>query len=181
MSTAGVVEYRWVQNDARLDAYCVTAVADGTREQVLSAFRAEPATETHTTFTDAFNGFPSPTYVLVGEVPGGVLAVEHNGWWGVRDEVAAAVSRGTTVASFYRNVNAVMAFLYAVDGQVVAMFDPLLEEVPPVLVERAVDLPFGVEQTEASAFALLERLTGIRFDEDWLTAPRARYDVPSGV
>jgi hypothetical protein len=32
---------------------------------------------------------------------------------------------------------------------------------------------------QSSAFALLERLTGIRFEESWLVNAHARFDVPS--
>ena len=178
MTAVGVAEYRWLQNDPRLDAFCVTAVADGGRDRVLAAFGADPATETSTTFRESFNDFPSTSYILVGEVPGGILVAEHNGWRGTLEDVVTVVSRGTTAASFYRNVNAVMAFFHAVEGEVRSMFDPLLEGVPDELSEQAEGLDFETA-TEASAFALLERLTGIRFSQEWLEATHTRFDVPS--
>jgi hypothetical protein len=176
---AGAAEYSWLQNDPRLDAFCVTAVTDRAREEVLAAFGADPGTETSSTFEEAFNGMPSPSYVVLGEVPGGILVAENNGWRGTLDEVITAVSRGTTAASYYRNVNAVMAFFHAVDGAVASTFDPLLDEVPAELSELASELDFATA-TEASAFALLERLTGIRLTEEWLEATHSRFDVPSG-
>jgi len=60
---------------------------------VLDAFRADRSTEARATIAEAFNDFPSPMYLLVDEVPGGVLAVENNGWWGVDADVVAAASR----------------------------------------------------------------------------------------
>jgi Family of unknown function (DUF6461) len=173
----GVDDYRWAQNNPRLDAYCVTAVAGGTRETVLAGFGAELATETPATFEEAFNGFPSPTYVLLDVVSGGVLAVENNGWRGVEDGVASELSRGAAVAAFYRNVNAVMTFVHVVDGIVLATFDPLLDDVPSELATEGEGLPFGVDNAQASAFALLERLTGIRLEAEWLGAAHSRFDI----
>ena len=119
--------------------------------------------------------------MLVDEVPGGVLAVENNGWWGVDADVVDAASRGATLASYYKNVNAVMTFVRAEDGMLLTMFDPLLDDVPAELSKAAEGLPFGVEHAQSSAFALLERLTGIGLDESWLLARHSRFDVPSPV
>ena len=177
----GADAYEWAQNDPRLDAFCVTAVAGARREQVLDAFRVDRSTETPATFEEAFNGFPAPTYVLVDKVPGGVLAMENNGWWGVDADVVASASRAASLASYYKNVNAVMTFVHAENGVLLAMFDPLLDDVPSALAQRAEGLPFGVGHAQASAFALLERLTGIRLDESWLAARHSRFDVPSPV
>jgi uncharacterized protein DUF6461 len=177
----GVDDYRWAQWNPRLDAYCVTAVAGGSRQDVLSAFEAERGSETLATFEEAFNDFPETSYVLVDEVPGGALAVENNGWQGVQEEVVTALSRGATVAAFYRNVNAVMTFVHAMGGRVLTSFDPLLDEVPSELAHDTDGLPFGAEHAEPSSLALLERLTGIRLDEDWLASPHSRFDVPSPV
>jgi hypothetical protein len=159
----------------------VSVVAGATREQVLDAFRADRSTETPATFEEAFNDFPSPTYLLLDEVPGGVLAVENNGWWGVDADVGTAASHGATLASYYKNVNAVMTFVHAEDGVLLTMFDPLLDDVPAALSTQAEGLPFGVEHAQSSAFALLERLTGIAFEESWLLARHGRFDVPSPV
>jgi hypothetical protein len=38
-----------------------------------------------------------------------------------------------------------------------------------------------VELSEASAFVLLERLTGIRLEEEWLAMVHSRFDLPPPV
>ena len=170
--------YRWVHQDARLDAFCFTAAVGVDRDQVLRAFRGDPDTESRSTFHDAFNGYPGPSYILVDAVPGGLLVAENNGWQGVQEDVSCAASRGGKVAAYYRNVNAVMSFVHAVDGALIAWFDPLLEVVPPELSTQASGLPFA-DATESASFALLERLTGVRLDSNWLELPHSRFDVPS--
>lgn len=173
----GIEQYAWARNDPRLDAFCFTAVVGVPRERVVAGFLADAATRTETTFEDAFNDFPL-AYVMVDDVAGGLLGAEHNGWQGVQEDVASRISRGGELASFYRNVNAVMTFVHAVDGVVLAMFDPLLEDVPESLLGHVEGLDFA-GSTEASAFVLLERLTGIGLREEWLVATHSRYDVPS--
>lgn len=171
--------YAWVENDARLDAYCVTAVTGVPLDEVVRRFGGDPKTASRATFEDAFNGAPHPTWILVDEIGPGVLVAENNGWWGVQEDVGRRVSAGGRLASFYVNVNAVMAFLCAIDGDVVAWFDPLLEDVPESLAVEAAGLDFG-DRVEGSCFALLERLTGVPVGERWLLEElHLRVAVPS--
>ncbi|HXG76992.1 MAG TPA: DUF6461 domain-containing protein [Gaiellaceae bacterium] len=173
-------DYAWVREDPRLDAFCFCAVAGPTALAViLDAFAADRTTETSALFVESANGYPQPSYVLVGEAPGGVLAAENNGWQGVGDDLLRRVSRGGRAVGYYRSVNADMTFALAEDGSVSASFDPLLEPVPERLREEAAGLAFGVDDVEPSAFALLERLTGIALERSWLDEPHLRYDVPS--
>jgi hypothetical protein len=147
-------------------------------EQVAGRFAAQPDSKTFATFGESFNGYPAPTYVLLGAVPGGVLALENNGWHGTEPAVLEALSRSTRAAAFYRSVNADMSLLHAVDGSVVASFDPLLDDVPAEVAPLAGGLDFDAHP-EASSFALLTRLTGVRLEPDWLEDPHSRFDVPS--
>jgi hypothetical protein len=160
-------EYAWVA-DERMDGFCVTAVTGVPLEEVVRRFGGDPATSMQATFAEAFNGVPGPTSILAGEVGDGVVVAENNGWQGVSDDVVARVARGGRLASYYRNVNAVMAFVHAVDGVVVAFFDPLLDGVPAALADAAAGLDFEGERVEPACFALLERLTGIQIDRAWL-------------
>jgi hypothetical protein len=170
--------YGWADDDVRLDAFCLTAVTGVARDEVVRGFDGDLKTEASSTFVDAFNGYASPSYVLVEVVAGGVLAAENNGWQGVQHEIARRVSLGGALAAFYRSVNADMAFVHAIDGAVRASFDPLLEDVPPELSEQAAGLRFG-DEVESSALALLERLTGVRVEQGWFDEPHSRFDVPS--
>ena len=68
--------------------------------------------------------------------------------------------------------------MVGVDAYEWAQNDPRLDAFCVTLAEG---LPFGVEHAQSSAFALLERATGIRFEEAWLEAPHSRFDVSSPV
>ena len=173
-------DYRWVETDQRMDAFCVMAVSGVALAEVARSFGGEVAAGVDATFAESANGAPEPTYVLLGDVPGGVLVAENNGWSGADEAVAARVSRGGRLASYYRSVNADMTFVHAVDGTVVAAFDPLLDDVPDTIADAAAGLHFDEDLVEAASFALLERLTGIRVEQRWLLdEPRLRVDVPS--
>jgi hypothetical protein len=172
--------YEWVDGDRRMEAFCVTVVRDVPVAEVVARFGGEPSTATEAIFEDAMNGVPDPTSILVGELGPGVVVAENNGWWGVDQALAAAVSRGGRLASCYRSVNADMALVHAVDGSLRAAFDPLLDAVPAALEEAAAGLDFGADAVGAPSFALIERLTGIRVEREWLLdRPRTRIDVPS--
>ena len=180
--TPSAADYGWAEGDPRLDAFCLSAVAGVAVEQVLEAFSVRPETEAAASFAGAFNEFPSPTYVVVDETPaGGVVVVENNGWRGTDETVLANASRGGRVASYYRSVNADMRFVLAVDGDIRAVFDPLLDPVPAELSDAASGLGFAVESVEACSLALVERLTGIRLERDWLDEPHRRFEVPSPI
>lgn len=76
----------------------------------------------------------------------------------------------------FRNVNAVMLFSYAHDGEVVRYFDPLNPENGPgpygePLPEEA-GLAFGDPDADPHhlALELAERLTGVRLDGPWVLA-----------
>src|SRR4029453_16795686 len=80
------------------------------------------------TFAECFWPADGPQWAQVGAVGRGLLVAEHNGWRG--GEGVEPLSRGARLACFFRNVQAVMHFVYAVDGRVLAEFDPLLDRAP---------------------------------------------------
>jgi hypothetical protein len=76
------------------------------------------------------------------------------------------------------NVNANMQFAFARQGSLVRLFDPLLYDPAEALPQEG-EFEWGTHQPRASALALMERLSGVRFDRDWLlTAVRPTYAVP---
>jgi hypothetical protein len=121
-------------------------------------------------------------WAQVGAVSCGVLVVEHNGWRA--EEIVEPLSRGARVACFFRNVQAVMSFVYAVDGQILAEFDPLLDSSPRSGADRRCldrarrGLPFGLFAAERSALSLVERVTGIRIARSWLDTPQHSVVLP---
>ena len=74
-----------------------------------------------------------------------------------------------------------MHFIYAVDGEVVAEFDPLLQRGPAAgrALASALDgLPFGLFAAEPSALSLVERLTGVIVRRSWLDTPQRAVALP---
>lgn len=172
--------YAWVE---RLEAYCFTAIVGLDADEAIRRLGGDPrAAAGQRTFDQCFWPADGIQWAQVGEVDGGVLVVEHNGWRA--EEVVEDLSIGARTACFYRNVQAVMHFVYAVDGEVLAEFDPLLERAaaagtsPRVLDDVVGDLPFGLFGAEASALSLLERLTGVRVARTWLETPQRAVALP---
>ena len=112
--------------------------------------------------------------MLVGRLGPWLTLLAYNGFLLSLPEVAADVSRVGRVVVIYQSVNADMAFVLAEGGEVLRYFDPLLDapgqgDGDPLPEE--VGLPFGGpdEQVWAAAFALLERVTGQRITQEWIT------------
>lgn len=172
--------YEWIES---LEAYCFTAVVGLDADEAIRRLGGDPDLGAKSrTFAECFWPADGPQWAQVGPVDGGLLVAEHNGWRA--EEVAESLSRGARLASFFRNVHAVMHFVYAVDGRVVAEFDPLLDHRPrtgddPYSIEPALQgLPFGLFAAEPSALTLLERLTGVRVDLSWLDTPQRAVVLP---
>jgi hypothetical protein len=176
-------QYAWVEDDEELSAACFTAVTGVGVEEVVRRFGADPTAERTATFAEAFNALTGRAPLLYDELDGDVLVAENNGWQGSRPEVLEGVSRGGRAASVYWSVNADMAFVYAVDGVVVAWFDPLLVEHewtgsdPDSVRRQATDLPFGLHGPRSASLALVERLIGAHLEQSWLGQPHRCADV----
>jgi hypothetical protein len=174
--------YGWVE---ALEAYCFTVIV-GPRLHIDDTVRrlgGDPdRTEGPRTFEECFWPAEGPQWAQVGPVPGGLLVAEHNGWRA--EEVVEPLSQGARLVCFFRNVHAITHFVYAVDGRILAEFDPLLDHQPasgadPGVIDAARrDLPFGLFSAEQSALALLERLTAVRIDPDWLARPQRVVALP---
>jgi hypothetical protein len=172
--------YGWVE---ALEAYCFTAVVGLDPDEAIRRLGGDPGRrEGPRTFDECFWPADGPQWAQVGRVPGGLLVAEHNGWRA--EEVVEPLSRGARLACFFRNVHAIMHFVYAVDGRILAEFDPLLDGRPrsgidPGVIEPALrGLPFGLFAAERSALALVERLTDIRVEPDWLSTPQRAVLMP---
>ncbi len=108
------------------------------------------------------------------------VVIEPNGFITPGPELTALLSTDGRAASSYWNVNALMIFAWAIDGHLRRWFDPLLGhgEGSPLPEEDA--LPFGYPgQPRAAMLALMERLTGVAIEQDWLIGPvRPSYLIP---
>ena len=172
--------YAWVE---ALEAYCFTAVVGLDVDEAIRRLGGDPArADGQRTFDECFWPADGPQWAQVGRLHAGLLVAEHNGWRA--EEEAETLSRGGRLACFFRNVHAIMHFVYAVDGRILAEFDPLLDIGPrtghdPHSIDPALQgLPFGLFGAERSALTLLERLTGVSIDPDWLAAPQRAVVLP---
>jgi len=166
-----VTGYGWVE---ALEAYCFTALVGIDADEAIRRLGGDPSTRDRRTFDECFWAAAGPQWVQIGRVQGGVLLAEHNGWRA--EEAVYDLSEGARVACFFRDVTAVMRFVYAVDGHVVADFDPLVDEAPSTL--DAAGLPFGLFAAEPCAMALLRRVTGVRVTPSWLNRPQRAVLLP---
>ncbi len=173
-------EYGWVEN---LEAYCFTAVIGLELNEAIRRLGGDPSQPARQrTFAECFWPAEGPQWAQVGDLGGGLLVAEHNGWRA--EEAVESLSRGARLACFFRNVHAIMHFVYAVDGHILAEFDPLLEHNARVGEDpRSIDaalqgLPFGLFAAEPSAMTLLERLTGVRVASTWLDTPQRAVALP---
>jgi hypothetical protein len=169
--------YDWLD---QLEAYCFTAVVGLDPAETVRRLGGDPATAQPRTFEECFWAADGPQWALVDRVDAGVLVAEHNGWRA--EEAAETLSHGARVACFFRNVQAVMHFVYAVDGVVVAEFDPLLHRHPTggaAIAAQLDGLDFGLFAAEPSALALLQRLTGVQVRAAWLNTPQRAVTLPA--
>ncbi|WP_405838272.1 DUF6461 domain-containing protein [Streptomyces sp. NBC_01518] len=184
MTTAA--DYTWLQTEHSplMHAYCVTLVREITPDRLLHELGAEPELirvkgveplrePSYTTWGEHYG---DPLFVGVAAVGDWSLMVEHNGYLGVTSAAMLPVSRGRTVVSHFRNVNAVDRFYWFEDGETRLRFEPLFAysrdgshaDDPELLAgmrESGFDLREGDDRsydlhTEA-AFALAHRLTGV--------------------
>lgn len=167
------VAYEWVDS---LEAYCFTAAVGLSPAEAVRRLHGVPAVARRT-FAECFWPAAGPQWAQLGTVDGGLLVAEHNGWRA--EEAVERLSAGARVACFVRDVHAVMRFVYAIDGRIVADFDPLLDREPPRRLEPALHgLSFGLFTAETSALQALERLTGVRVARSWLDTPQRCVTLP---
>ncbi|MFF4016864.1 DUF6461 domain-containing protein [Streptomyces sp. NPDC001843] len=182
--TTTAADYAWLDKDhpELMEAYCVTLVRGLTPEQLLRELGSEPRTRITGVAALAEASYDAweehdgdRQFVGVAAVGEWSLMVEYNGYVGVSREVMLPVSRGRTVVSHFRNVNAVDHFHWFEDGDERLHFEPLFPtqrdgSSPDGLVTEMAECGFDLTEdddrdhhlhTEA-AFALAHRITGVR-------------------
>jgi hypothetical protein len=174
-------DYAWLEERYAhlMVAFCVTLVRGLTAGELLRRLGAEP--QVRGTGVEALSE-PSydvrePYQAFVGATSVGewALMVEYNGHLGVTERAMLPVSRGRTVVSHFRNVNAVDDFYWLQDGEVRLHFQPLFaherdgshpDDLVPTMREVGFDLSDDEDRDYArhteAAFALAHHLTGIR-------------------
>jgi uncharacterized protein DUF6461 len=188
-STEDLVEaYGWAESaDPRLEAISITLVRPddewplqvlAPREQVAGPMTVAEAPRAQDGIADFAWG---SVLVQTDSIDGWAALIEPNGWAASMPEtVTRLAARGEAVNVFW-NVNAVMSFALARSGVLVRTFDPLLYDDTDGPLSDEAGLPWGVGGPRASALALMERLTHVRIDHDWLLERRREtFVVPIG-
>jgi hypothetical protein len=189
-------DYTWLEerHPDLMEAYCVTLVRGLTAEGLLRELSAEPAGRLTGVAALGEPSYevqaPSLTYVGATTVGDWALMIEYNGYLGIRDAAMVPLSRGRTVVSHFRNVNAVDHFKWYEDGTLRLHFEPLFachrdgshpDELLTEMRESGFDLSEDDDRdtgrhTEA-AFALAHRLTGIRLTPELFESAEFRCGV----
>jgi hypothetical protein len=159
--------YRWVDHSQLQVAATVTVVTGAGAQDVLRAFGADPALPESMSEQDL-----AEPGVAVLDIGGAVLAIENNGFRGTYEDVLREASASGRAASMFWNVNALTQLSFAEGGQVLAAFEPGMEQetedaraVPPVAA--ALDgLDFDDHRDyHAKGLVAVERFTGHGFTQ----------------
>ncbi|MCG8916909.1 DUF6461 domain-containing protein [Actinokineospora sp. PR83] len=182
-----VRRYGWADEDADL-AWTVAVTTGRSVDDVISAYGGDvgqepvllPFAQAHVSPDE----LGARSLVQVREVSGHVVTIENNGWVGKRPAVAEHASEGGgRFISVFWNLNANHTVVQAVDGKLVACFDPLTVQHPAPVGETypdwITDVVFTGESLHAILLAIVERQTGVAFDPAWLTDPSWTYRVPA--
>jgi hypothetical protein len=149
---------------------------------------------------ERWGGFPEEGLLIgVTTAPGSgcdwALGVEINGFLGVSEDLIVPLSAGTSVVSHFRNIEAVNRFYWVEDEEIRLYFEPLIPQsrygsAPDALTDLMRQVGFDLredgdnsEHSNEAAFALAERLTGVRVTPELLE--QAQYQcgivpVPDG-
>lgn len=181
-ATTTAADYAWLDEQYAdlTEAYCLTLVQGLTPEELLQALGAEPeprivgVAELSEPSYDSWDLRGDDLLFVAATALGDwTLMVEYNGYLGITEEAMLPVSRGRTVVSHFRNVNAVDHFNWYQDGTTRLHFEPLFpshrdgthpDELLTAMREAGFDLSEEEDRdfrahTEA-AFALAHRITG---------------------
>ncbi|MCI3275813.1 DUF6461 domain-containing protein [Streptomyces cylindrosporus] len=182
-------DYAWLRERHRSlrEAYCITLVSEIAPEPLLQRLGAEAGTEVTGVgglFEPAFDTWEEhqgrELFVAAAAVGGWSVLVEVNGYLGVTSAAVRPLSRGRTVVAHHRSVDALDHFIWLADGELILGFEPLFpyrregsraEAFAPRMRESGFLLCPGQDldhQHTEAAFALAERITGIRLTADTL-------------
>jgi hypothetical protein len=189
--TATYADYGWITDRLAglFDAYCLTLARGLAPGEFLSRIGARPgpartgvdglfaAWSYRDRFPDA--GLMIGVTVVPGRDADWALGVEVNGFLGVTPEVLVPLSAGTRAVSHYAS-EGVSWFYWAENGGIRLRFQPADAGSregtgPDALVDTMQEVGFdlsedgaNLDHSDAAAFALAERLTGVRVTPDLL-------------
>lgn len=180
--------YEWVLEDGVGVACCVTVVAGVEPDEVLRRFGADTSRildlEIEADDIEAYGQSIAAT-----AVPGGVVAVEWNGFQGSREEILLRVAGDATAASVYWNVDSDNSFRAVRDGTVrvdVDMYDFLDAADPEVIAELSLPaelLALCMQAAESNmelwptGLAMAETFTGVAIPRAALVEPATLHPL----
>jgi hypothetical protein len=195
LSRAVAADYAWVESsdhDWLFEAYCLTLVRGLTPQEFMERLGARilvDALPLGARFCELSNKYWEAPHVgavqfigattVTGDGGDWTLAFQENGYLGVTPSAMGKVSVGTRLVSHFRNVNAFDQFYWIEDGEVRVNFEPLFPYnreglTPDALLEDMREIGFDLEDDHeetsptSAAFALAERMTGVRVTLDML-------------
>jgi len=119
----------WVEDYEAVCVSMVRGVAPAKAVEELTSGRARPfptrvAAEDWVAASDDYNR----NWIAAGQIGDWTFIWEDSGFQGSLDRSAVRLSASTAFVSAFWNVNAVEAFTYARDGDIVRQFDPVLDQ-----------------------------------------------------
>jgi len=161
---------RALRGRCSLEAACVTVAAGCSTDDVLRAFGANPA-EPAVPWVGSSDDVPG---VSVLELPGGVLAVEDNGFAGCAAHVMRAASAHGRAAGFYWNAIGDQAVMFAEKGEILDGGDYLLGDERlehPAIAAIVDDIAGSTDDPKLIGLLAVERFTGVRIAEPATPSP----------
>lgn len=182
-----VRKYLWV-ND--IEAWTVAVISGPAAREVIRIYGGDPAEpmiglrfaeldDLRVRSDDAIR-----FHLQVTSRAGVVVAVENDGYSGAFPEIARRCSaNGGSFMSVYWNIHAAGNVTQAVDGVIVASFEPLYPLAPDEgQWERRPEWAIGPEVelglTRQVCMAQLEQQTGVEVRQSWLSEPSPTFRVP---
>ncbi|MBM7774378.1 hypothetical protein JOD54_004582 [Actinokineospora baliensis] len=179
-----VNRYTWADTAFDL-AWTLAVITDRPERDVLAAYGVrddeQPVDMVFQAALDERNEhFDDYGLVQLARRGGHLLVIEPNGWVGNGPELARALSqpRGLFV-SVYWSANGDLQIVQARDGQLTARFDPTFIGQPAgagdMLPGWCEPEDFPLDHLKSASLAVAERVTGVAFEESWLTEPLPTY------
>jgi hypothetical protein len=178
--------YDWAEDEDIVMSWTAAVIQGQDKASVIRAYGGNPDTPIGTfRFNDAhvpIDDVGDYLHIQVMTHDDAVIAIEPNGWAGSSETTASRASQsGGRFFSVYWSPVATR-ITQAVDGKIVAHFDPLNAQPPERLGETLPtwldQIIFTTEKLNATMLVAMELETGVAFDPTWLNEPMPTYRVP---
>ncbi|HSA52210.1 MAG TPA: hypothetical protein VLH10_19155 [Yinghuangia sp.] len=183
-----VERYRWAEVDG-LVALTISVIAGRSEEEAVAAFGGTRAPRRIMTFRQIGDLLAIPEAgsfhpMLIVRAGSCIVTMENTGYHGSIPEIARRASAGGgRFFSAYWDMHGDRQVMYAEDGRVRALFDPVGGNRTPA--GSTVPLPRWAEGVRpepaapgASCLALMERAMRVRIDRNWMRQPLSAVILP---